>query len=341
MDIKSNISLASYSTMGLGGPAKFLVELSDRLQIPRVVEWAQKQNLPILMIGMGSNIVWSDEGYPGLVIVNKIKKYEVYQEDETNYYVTVGGGENWDEVVEQTVNTSLSGIEALSLIPGTAGATPYQNVGAYGQEISQTLTTIEAYDTQTNNFVNISAADCEFGYRTSRFKTTDKGRFFITSLTFHLMKMNPMPPFYGSLQSYLEQSGITQYTPLVIRDAVIAIRSSKLPDPALVKNCGSFFANPIISEDDFRTLQEQYPMIPHWPREDGTVKLSAAWLIEQVGFKDNHDEETGMATWPTQPLVLVNEHASSSSDVVRYRQKIADSVQGKFGISMEQEPEFI
>ncbi|HET7320837.1 MAG TPA: UDP-N-acetylmuramate dehydrogenase [Candidatus Saccharimonadales bacterium] len=341
MNFFHNVTLADFSTMRLGGPAAHMAEIHSHQELTEALAWAANQQLPVIMIGSGSNIVWNDSGYPGLVLVDKIKRYEVFEEDETNVYVTIGSGELWDSVVERTVQAGLTGIEALSLIPGTAGATPVQNVGAYGQEISQTLVTVEAYDTQTGQFLNIPAMDCAFAYRTSRFKTTDHGRFFITGVTLHLTKGNPQPPYYPSVQTYFEEHGISQPTPHDMRSSVIAIRSAKLPDPAVVANNGSFFANPIVDEDVLVQLQADYPDIPHWPTSDSRVKLSAAWLIEQAGFKDFHDPETGMATWPKQPLVFVNEHAKSTADLLKFRQKILDAVQAKFQIGLVQEPELL
>ena len=343
MDIRNNVSLISYSTMALGGLAHYLVEITSRDEVPQALAWAQQHNLPVVMVGLGSNIVWGDAGFPGLVMVNKIRHYEAYEEDETNTYITIGAGEPWDSVVERSVSAGLTGIEALSLIPGTAGATPIQNVGAYGQEISQTLTTIEAFDSQVARFVTVPVSECGFGYRTSRFKTNDHGRFFITSITLHLTKGNPMPPFYSAVEEYLEQHSITNYTPASIREAVIAIRSAKLPDPAFVHNVGSFFANPTISDLDFAQLEQNYgeTAIPHWSVDEQTIKLSAAWLIEQAGFKDFHDKATGMATWPQQPLVLVNEHAEKTASLLEFKQKIVEAVKAKFNVTLEQEPELI
>jgi UDP-N-acetylmuramate dehydrogenase len=341
MDIAHNVSLAEYSTMHLGGPAQHLVEVSDRNQVKEALSWATGQGLPVIMIGGGSNIIWNDSGFAGLVIVNKILHYEAYEEDPTNIYLTIGAGEPWDSVVARSVAAGLTGIEALSLIPGTAGATPIQNVGAYGQEISETLATIEAYDIQTQGFVTIPVSECGFSYRSSRFKTTDKGRFLITGLTLHLRKGNPLPPFYSSVQEYFEASNITDYTPAAVREAVITIRNSKLPDPALVNNCGSFFGNPIINDWEFAQINEHYETIPHWPAEAQMVKVSAAWLIEQAGFKDVHDQATGMATWPKQSLVLINEHAKSTADLLAFKQKIVEAVQAKFNITLVQEPELI
>lgn len=341
MNFVQNVSLADYSTMGLGGPAAYLTEAASRDEVSAALSWARERNLPSIMIGGGSNIIWSDGGFPGLVIVDKILGYEVYEEDEHNVYLTLGGGEPWDSVVERSVAGGLTGIEALSLIPGTAGATPVQNVGAYGQEISQTLVSVEALDTQTGTLLNIPNSDCGFSYRNSRFKSNDRGRFYITGLTLHLTKGQPLPPFYGSVQTYFAAHKVHEYTPAALREAVIAIRNSKLPDPAVVHNTGSFFANPIVDANQLVDLNGQFEHLPHWPLDNGGAKLSAAWLIEQAGFKDYHDQETGMATWPRQPLVLVNEQARSTADLLTFKQKIIDAVQTKFGITLVQEPEFL
>lgn len=328
--------------MGLGGVAAHLVEVHDRMEVLEALTWAQTNNLPALMIGIGSNIIWRDEGFAGLLIVNKIERFEVFNEDETNTYITIGAGENWDSVVERSVAAGLTGIEALSLVPGAAGATPIQNVGAYGQEIANTLVTIEAFDTQIKDFVTLPASDCAFGYRTSRFKTVDRGRFYITAITLHLMKGSPTPPFYAGVQSYFDEHEIREFTPAILREAVIAIRTAKLPDPAVVHNAGSFFANPIISESQLVQLVAEVNMeIPHWSHQEDYVKIPAAWLIEQAGFKGVRDKETGMSTWPTQALVLVNESAKSTADLLAFKQKIVAAVQAKFGIVLEQEPELL
>jgi UDP-N-acetylmuramate dehydrogenase len=263
MNLQQNVALSDYSTMRLGGTGAYLVEVSNRPELEQAMAWIKQSGMPYLMIGGGSNIVWRDEGFQGMIIVNRFLQYEDFAEDEVEHYVTIGAGENWDSAVARTVESGLTGIEALSLVPGTTGATPVQNVGAYGQDISQTLVSLEAYDTQDDKFINIPAMDCEFGYRTSRFKTTDRGRFLITAITVHLRKANPEPPFYGSLQRYLDERNIHEYTPQIIRDAVIDIRSQKLPDPAVIANNGSFFANPIVDEGTFTQIEANFPDVPH------------------------------------------------------------------------------
>lgn len=341
MNILQNVSLRNHSTMRLGGTAAYAVEVSSRIELEEALAWAKQQNLPTMMIGDGSNIVWRDEGFPGLLLINKIMRFEEVTEDNENYYVTIGAGENWDQVVARTVTNGACELAYLSLIPGTAGATPVQNVGAYGQEIANVLVSVEAYDTQTGSFVSIPGFECDFGYRSSRFKTTDRGRFFITAITLHLSQAPPTPPFYQALERYFTEHTITTYTPQVIRDAVIAIRQSKLPDPALVANNGSFFANPLVDEGTLAQIQANYPDIPHWPAANGQVKLPAAWLVEHAGFKDFHDAETGMGTWPTQSLVLVNEHAERTAQLLQFKQKITDAVYQKFEIKLQQEPELL
>ena len=342
MEITSNAALAELSTMHLGGVAAHQATVTSRMELLEALSWAQANgDLPVIMVGSGSNVVWRDEGFAGLVIVNRILRYEVFEEDETNIYVTIGSGENWDSVVARTVEAGFSGLEALSLIPGTAGATPIQNVGAYGQEIGNVLVTVEAFDVQAKDFVTIAASECGFGYRHSRFNTTDHGRFFITGITVHLTKTSPQPPFYASVQEYFTERSITVFTPLVVRQAVIAIRSAKLPDPAVVHNCGSFFANPIVSQEFIDELNFQYGKIPYWSVGGGSYKLPAAWLIQQAGYKDYHDPETGMATWAPQPLVLVNETAKTTADLMKFKQKIVDAVQAKFKITLVQEPELL
>lgn len=341
MNLQENVPLSNHSTMRLGGPARYLVDITERSQIAEALIWANERQLDVMMIGDGSNIIWGDEGFPGLILVNKILGFDPINQDEENLYVVIGAGENWDSVVKRTVEMGFSGIEQLSLIPGTAGATPIQNVGAYGREIKDVLVTVEAYDTQVKQLVNLRGDECDFSYRMSRFKSTDKGRFFITSITLHLTKTNPQPPFYAALQNYFDQNNITAFTPQIVRDAVVAIRSSKLPDPTIVANNGSFFFNPILDNAQFEQLRTKYPQIPSWAVGSNKTKISAAWLLEQAGFKGIHDQETGMATWEEQPLVLVNEHAEKTANLLQFKAKIVNTVQQKFGIELKQEPELI
>jgi UDP-N-acetylmuramate dehydrogenase len=341
MKIQENVSLAGYSTMRLGGAARFLAEVTKPEEVSEAVNWAKSQNLPIIMIGRGSNIIWRDEGFGGLVLVNKIMGRDVLADDNHSATLKVAAGENWDKTVDWAVGKKLTGIEYMSLVPGTVGAAPVQNVGAYGGELSATLLELEAYDSALNMQVKLQNHECNFSYRSSRFKTTDRGRFFITSITITLRKTNPVPPFYESLQTYLDEHGTDKYTPKSIREAVINIRRNKLPDPEKVANNGSFFTNPIIEHDKFEQLKQTYPDIKGWPIKDGHVKVAAGWLVEKAGFKGVRDEKTGMATWPNQALVLVNENAQTTANLLIFRQSILDRVSQMFGITLEQEPELL
>ena len=377
MQIVENVSLRDYSAMRLGGKTRFYCKVHSEDDLKRAVDFAKQKNLPVIVVGQGSNIVWRDEGFDGLLIANRITGRKILAENEKSASVWVGAGEDWDEVVEWTVKKSLSGIEFLSAIPGLAGAAPVQNIGAYGAEIAQTLVELSAFDTRSGDFLTIKKQACGFAYRTSRFKTADKGRYIIASITLKLSKSPPTPPFYESLakyftrQNFKETSGgqashAREYTPKMIREAVIAIRAVKLPSPARVANNGSFFINPIISKSQFEKLQKKYPDIKGWPQHQNLdasnrgipslqasglgagqahelkmVKISAGWLMEEAGLKGVHDKETGMATWPAQALVLVNEHAKNTADLLVFKQKVQTKIYEMFGIVLEQEPELL
>jgi UDP-N-acetylmuramate dehydrogenase len=337
MTILENVSLKQYSTMRLGGTARFACEVQSEQELKEALQYADMNMLAWRVIGTGSNIVWKEEGFSGLLIINRMEGFEILEDSVT---VRIGAGMDWDAAVEKTVEAHLSGIEFLSYIPGTAGATPVQNVGAYGREISEVLVSLRAYDSVAKDFVELRADQCAFGYRTSRFKTVDAGLYIITSITLKLSQIPAKPPFYESLQAYLDEHRITDYSPASIRRAVIAVRTTRMPDPAETANNGSFFANPVISNETFKDMQAHYPDIKGWPSGNG-MKVSAAWLIEAAGFKDYHDAETGMATWDKQSLVLINEHAQTTADLLKFKQKIVDAVHAKFLITLEQEPELL
>lgn len=323
--------------MRLGGTAHSLVEVHTKDELVQAIKWAAQHRVPILCIGAGSNIIFQD-GYDGLVIVNHITGRAISHEDALAATLVIGAGEPWDAVVKWSIDLNLSGIEKLSLIPGTAGATPVQNVGAYGAEIADTFVELEAYDLQADSFVTISRDACQFGYRTSIFKSLTDRRYIITSITLKLSKQPPRPPFYETLSRYLDEKGVTTYTPQAIRDAVIAIRRSKLPDPADVANTGSFFKNPLVSQKVFASLQQRFEQIPHWPA--GTrIKLSAGWLINQAGLKDYAAH--GMKLYEHNALVFVNDHAKSYADLVAFKQEVIDRVEKKLGVTLEQEPELV
>lgn len=337
MDVLTNISLADYSTMRLGGTARALATVTSKEQLLEALEWTKKHRVNFLVLGGGSNVIFSD-GFDGLIILNRIPGFEVTETDN-GVLIKIGAGENWDETVRRTVSLGLTGIEALSLVPGTAGATPVQNVGAYGQEIADAFVQLEAYDLGAGQFVTLNKEACGFRYRNSIFKDTSNRRYIITSITLRLQKANPKPPFYAALQRYLDEHHITEFTPQAIRDAVIAIRTKKLPDPAKLPNTGSFFKNPIVDTEQFSQLAKNYPDIPHWDTKDGRIKLSAGWLIEHAGLKGYAAH--GMKTYEHNALVAINEHASSYAQLKKFKDEIATKVQERFGVQLEQEPELI
>lgn len=338
MQIQTDVSLKDYSTMRIGGKAHALTTVANNNELAQAVAWAEERKLPILILGGGSNVIFSN-GYDGLVIVNRITGFEVLEDSPAGATVRIGAGENWDETVKKTVDLNLHGIEALSAIPGTAGGTPVQNVGAYGAQISDTLTELTAYDTLTHTFVTLNKDACNFSYRNSIFKSPLDRHFIITSITLRLTKEQPQPPFYASLESYLAEHHITEYTVQTIRDAVIAIRAIKLPDPSVVANTGSFFKNPIISAEQAGELIAAHPTIAHWPMPDGRVKIAAGWLVEQAGLKGYASH--GMRTYEHHALVLVNDHAKNYEDLAAFRDEIIEKVKNTFSITLEQEPELL
>lgn len=342
MQIQEQTPLSSYSTMRLGGAARYSTHISSKENIVEAIEFARANNLATRVIGGGSNVIWRDEGFDGLLLISDIKGFEKILEDETSATFRIGAGEILHDTIQKTTDLGLSGIETLSLIPGTVGATPIQNVEAYGQEISQVLVGLEAYDLQTNTFLTLKNDECSFSYRSSRFKKADNGRFILTYLTIQLSKKHLQPPFHQGLQNYVDQWGKTDFSPQALRDYVIDIRSQKLPDWNTVANNGSFFNNAIITKNQFDTLFAQYPDIQHYPMPDGSVKIPARWLIEAAGFEAGFtDPETGCGLWPKQALVVVNYSAKSASDLERFAQKIIQAVQQKFGITLKQEPELL
>ncbi len=341
MEIKHDVPLGQYSTMRLGGRANSLVHVSTNDDLVKAAKYAENNKLEIIMIGGGSNIIWRDEGFDGLVIVNEFPGYDIKIDTDSEYVVRVGSGEQWDTVVERTVDDGATGLEALSLIPGTTGATPLQNVGAYGQDVSKVIQSVDVYDIANKEFKTLSNEDCRFSYRKSIFNTSEKGKYFILAVVFRLNKGSMKPPFYDSLQKYLTEKHISDFSPKSIRQSVINIRSAILPNPEIVANCGSFFANPIVDSETFSRIKNLYPNLQYWPADNSMYKLAAGWLCEQAQLKDYNDEETGMSTWHSHALVFVNKTAKHTSDLLAFKQKIIKIVQDKYGVTLVQEPELL
>lgn len=336
MEIHTNIPLKNYTTMRLGGNARFMTEVHTAEEVREVIHNAKAQNLPIFILGSGSNTIVRDEGFNGIVIRNRLPGFEIVSDEPSQTTIRIGAGENWDETVRRAVEMDLTGIEALSAIPGTTGAAPVQNIGAYGQELADVLISLEAYDIQADRFVVLMAADCGFSYRHSVFRGQATGRYVITAVTLRLYKTTLQPPFYDALQNYLDDHNIKLFTPQIIRDAVIAIRAEKLPDPAILPNAGSFFKNAVVEDWQLKDLKNNYPDIPLYDMSDGRYKIPSGWLIEQAGLKGKTLH--GIHIHDKNALVLINESAKSYADLAGARDEITSAVRDQFRIMIEQEP---
>jgi len=337
MNILNDLSLARHTTMHIGGPAHEIIEVFNESDVPEAVSYARNKNYPLLVIGQGSNLIFSDKGFDGCVVINKISGLSI---NKISGQVKVGGGVSWHELVVKTVEAGLVGIEAMAMIPGTCGATPVNNIGAYGQELKDVFVSLRAYDTQTNQYVILKKIECQFGYRSSRFKDKEHGRYIITELTLQLQQTpaHYTAPDYPSLIERLAAKGITAATPRQVMETVMEIRSEKLPDPSKLASVGSFFKNPILANSKVEQLLRHYPDMPHFPQNNTqTTKLSGGWLIEKAGLKGIH--KNGIWVYEGSALVLVNEHGASFKDLWSMVSLIQSTVSTMFGVMLEPEPE--
>ena len=336
MDVMTNVSLKQYTTMKLGGETRFMVTADSPGDVVSLYRNAKNENLSIFVLGGGSNIITHDEVFEGIVLLNKIKGFEIISENDETTDIKIGAGEVWDDVVEKAIELGLQGIEAMSGIPGTAGAAPVQNVGAYGQEIADTLISLEAYDSKTDSIVTMLADECDFSYRNSIFRSREKGRYCILNITLRLNKAEPKPPYYASLQKYIDENDIREVNLSVIRVAVLNIRSEKLPDPAELPSAGSFFKNALVEKWKLEELQKEYSDIPNYAMSDGRYKIPTGWLIDKAGLRGYRSH--GMRVYEKNALVLVNDSATGYDDLAAIREEIVQIVFDKFGIKIEQEP---
>lgn len=338
MNVQTNIPLASLTTMKIGGNANYVVDIRSEEDLQQVYQNAKKLNQPVYVIGGGSNLIARDEGFAGVIIHMRMGGIEILDENQETTTVAAAAGEVWDVFVKQMVEKDLSGIEALSGIPGTVGAAPVQNIGAYGQELANVFVSLDAYDTHTDSFTTLTKEECGFAYRHSIFRGEAAGRYIITRVTLRLNKNRPQPPFYDALQQYLEQHqiGTMTVTVQIIRGAVLEIRSNKLPDPTQLPNAGSFFKNPIVDRQHAETLQVTYPQMPTYPVDDAHVKIPAGWLIQSANFKGRVLH--GIKSHDGNAVVLVNQSAKGYADLAAARTEITTTVAQKFGINLEQEP---
>lgn len=337
MKIQKNASLKEFNTFGIDKKAKYLAEAVDVQSVVALLSKARQVGIPVLILGGGSNILLTRDVEAFVIRIN-IKGFWVQKEDEKHIWVRAGAGENWHDFVLKAIASGWAGIENLSLIPGTVGASPMQNIGAYGVEIKEVFDHLEAVNIETSDIVRFDYAQCEFGYRDSVFKRGLKDKYIITHVTF---KLNKTPVFnisYGAIQATLKEMGVTEPSLDAISKAVIHIRQSKLPDPKIVGNAGSFFKNPTIGERHYQKLQEAYPGIPGYRNDEG-VKVPAAWLIEQAGWKGKSFDKIGVHK--QHPLVLVNYGGGDGLDIKKLSTEIQKDIEERFGIMLHPEVNFI
>jgi UDP-N-acetylmuramate dehydrogenase len=331
--IQENISLKAHNTFGIEAFAKYFVQIEREEQLIELFSMERFHSIPKLILGGGSNILFT-KNYDGLVVFIHIKGI-VHDIDGDFVEVTAGAGEVWNDLVQYCVVRSFAGIENLSLIPGTAGAAPVQNIGAYGVELKDVFQQCVAFDTHTKVFKIFNKEDCRFDYRDSLFKSIEKERYIITSISLNLSTIAKINTSYGAIEQELKNQEIHFPSIKDVSNVVSKIRVAKLPDPSMIGNSGSFFKNPIVDVDFFVQLQSRFVDIVYYPINKNKVKLAAGWLIEQCGWKGIKEGNTG--TWKNQALVLVNHGSADGSEVYNFSEKIIASVYSKFGIVLERE----
>ena len=336
---QENVPLLPYTTFKMGGPARFFMDIASEEELVWALGEAEARNLRIVILGSGSNVIIKDNEVNALVLHIVIPGFSVTSENNDEATIRMGAGEIWDQCVARTVAMGLSGIEALSGIPGTAGATPIQNVGAYGQEVKNVIVSVRALDRTTRQFTELSNKECAFAYRDSMFKHGGKNRYIVTAVTFKLSHEKPSIPDYPGVTDYFAQQNITEPALAQIRDAIIAIRKTKLPDPRDIPSAGSFFKNPIVPETQATTLKQQFPTMPQYPAKPGFIKFAAGWLIEQIGFKGKSFGT--IAVYQNNALVLTNTGKATFQELQAAAQEIKNAVHDRFAIWLEQEPDVI
>lgn len=338
--IEEYVDIRNHCTLKIGGQFRYFTIVETQSDIQEVINFAKEKNIKIFVLGGGSNLVFSSTIVDALVVKIQIQSFEIINDTDEYTDIKVGAGENWDAFVGRTVDMNLSGIEALSAIPGTVGATPVQNVGAYGQEVKDTIVSVEVLDLEAGSIKTFLNSECEFTYRDSIFKNNAKNKYIIVSVIFRLSKGGHKVPDYPGVKNYFQDKGIINPTLLDIRKAIISIRSTKLPNPVEIPNVGSFFKNPIVSTQVFSSLASQTgEEVPFFDVGGDKVKIPAGWLIESVGFKGKDFGE--ISVYQNNALVLINNGQATFADIESVRNQIIRAVQDKFSIVLETEPEFV
>lgn len=337
LQIQENVSLKNFNTFGVEAKARYFVEINHKDELAELFMDPQWQQTNTLVLGGGSNMLLLND-YDGLVIRINIRGIE-HRISRDDVFVEAGAGEVWNDLVNFCVIRGYAGMENLSLIPGSVGASPIQNIGAYGVELKDVFHSCNAFEPATGNFTTFTKADCHFGYRESIFKNELKGRYIIVSVKFDLSLIPNFNLKYGAIEEELKKRNITSPTIKDISQVVSHIRVSKLPDPSTIGNAGSFFKNPVISREAFEAVQSKFPDVVNYPAGEGLVKLAAGWLIEQCGWKGKVVGHTG--TWKNQALVLVNHGGATGGEVYNFSSQIIDSVYTKFGVMLQREVNII
>jgi UDP-N-acetylmuramate dehydrogenase len=338
MTIAENASLKPYNTFGIDAKARFMSSFDGHVQLAEILNDPRIAELPFMVLGGGSNVLFTGD-YQGLILKNEVTGIDLVGEDADHYYVKAGAGENWHSFVLHALRNGWAGLENLSLIPGNVGASPMQNIGAYGVEVKDRFHSLEAYEIENGNLKTFDAASCQFGYRESIFKQTVKGKYIILNVTFRLFKRSKLNTTYGAIADELAKLGISNPGINDVSRAVINIRNSKLPNPAELGNAGSFFKNPLISASQFELLQGSHPDIPHYPAPNGDVKLAAGWLIEHAGWKGKRLGNCGMHA--KQALVLVNYGGATGEEIWAHSEAVKNEVYAKYGVELEREVNII
>jgi UDP-N-acetylmuramate dehydrogenase len=348
--LRQHVSLAPMTTLGIGGPARYLADADSPASLSTAARWARERNLPLFVLGGGSNIVVADDGFPGLVVRIDIRGVQADGNGD-RVMLTVGAGEEWDSLVSSCVSRGWAGFECLSGIPGRVGATPIQNVGAYGQDVSETLQSVDAFDLKTEQLLNLSAAECRFGYRSSRFKTDDRDRFVITRVMYALTAGGRPAVRYPELERDLAERGEGNRSLLAVRESVLTIRKRKAmvidPLDGDSRSVGSFFVNPTLSRSEFEELKrcaEKHPdssgEIPAFPIADNRIKVSAAWLIERAGISRGF-VYANVGTSTKHALAIINRGGGTAREVIELKDRIQTRVRDRFGVELVPEPVFV
>ncbi|MEJ7694252.1 UDP-N-acetylmuramate dehydrogenase [Daejeonella sp.] len=337
MTIQENVSLKTLNTFGVSAKARLFIDINTEEDLKDLFADEQLKNLPHLVLGGGSNMLFTKD-FDGLVIHMNIHGVSNRTEGD-DVYVTAGGGEVWNDLVNYTIDNEFAGTENLSLIPGSVGASPVQNIGAYGVELMDIFHSCRAFEISSGNMRVFTKEECNFSYRDSVFKSAYKGHYIITEVTFKLSKAFSPNVTYGAIQHELDNRKISSPTINDISSVVSFIRVSKLPDPKTIGNAGSFFKNPIIPVGKFIQLQSNFPDIVHYPSTAGFIKLAAGWMIEQCGWKGKVSGNTG--TWKNQALVLVNHGKATGNEIFNFSGEIIKSVESRFDITLEREVNII